>query len=169
MRICRIWLKVGATRMIKVSSYMFISQRMMRGTKVCALQRTCLGSHQILLVRKTNFDIFQQHTTHQPLLSLFPSPLLCFQVLHKYTHQSLVLYFNLFTQFYLFHLHSTLPQHSMHIVHWFSTSCWMQYIWISLAIYCKCFNINLLNSVGMNWVVSFVEIWSMFCALSRRK
>jgi hypothetical protein len=175
-------------RLMKTNKSLWFSfpGRMMRGTEVYTLQRTCGVPPNFIfyeIMHKRNFNVFQQHSTQQSLLlSFFPSPLLCFQVFHKYTpiiSPLLRLHNHLFTQFYLFQ--SIFSQHSMHVVHWFSTSCWVQYIWISFAISCKHFNIISLNSVityycrvleCTEWWVLFyvsVEIWSMFCALSRRK
>jgi hypothetical protein len=71
---------------------------------------------------------------------LFPSSLLCFQVFHKYRPITTL-------------TSSLQPPLSIHTVHWFRTSCWVQYIWINLAIYCKCFNIISLNSVVTTYTV----------------
>jgi hypothetical protein len=117
--------------------------RTTRGTEFYVLQRTCGVPPNFIfyeIVHKRKFNDLQQHATQQSLLLFFitfysnislhiffPSPLLCFRVFHKYTPVTsllLCLHNNLFTQFYL--LCSTFSQHSMHVVHWFSTSSWIE-------------------------------------------
>jgi hypothetical protein len=107
--------------------------------------------------QKKNFNVFQQHTTQQSLLLFFIAPLpISIAKFSTNTHQSLLL-LHLHTQpplHSVLHLHSTFSQHSMHIVHWFSTSSWVQYIWISLGIWCYL----LLWSARMNWMGNFVVL-----------
>jgi hypothetical protein len=110
-------------RMMKTNKGLWFcfAGRTMRGTEFYELQRMCVRPAKFYFLRDSAQKELQHFPATQQSLQfslhiLYPSPLLSFQIFHKYTPVT-TLSLHLHTQFYLFHLHSTFSQHSIHVVH----------------------------------------------------